>query len=69
MPSGREIHTPQLYSPPSLDEDALAKMRAPVDRDAEDAQEEDDESSDDERPSELPGTFPASSSAGGVSYY
>ena len=70
MPSGREIHTPQVYSPPSLDEETLAKMRAPFDNDAENAQAEDDKSSDDdERSSELPGSFPVSASATGASYY
>jgi hypothetical protein len=30
VPSGREIHNPAPYAPPGLDEDALAKMRVPV---------------------------------------
>ena len=70
MPSGREIHTPLVYSPPSLEAETLAKMRAPVDREAERAQaEEGDDSSDDEGQSGLPGAFPGSSSTGATSYY
>ena len=30
MPSGREIHSPAVYTPPGLDGDVLARMRAPV---------------------------------------
>jgi len=31
MPSGREYHLPQPYSPPTLDAESLARMRAPLD--------------------------------------
>lgn len=65
MPSGREIHTPKPYIPPSLDEDNLARMRAPVQpgdpvfgADGDDSSDEGDESG-----KVIPGAFPAARTA------
>lgn len=65
MPLGRDIHSTKSYIPPSLDEDSLARMRAPPDYDLHSNSAMNDSSSDSEnegkRQSGLPGTFPGSS--------
>jgi len=68
MPSGRDIHSTKLYVPPGLDEQTLARMRAPPDteRVRSSAFDHDDSDSDDDgtpqtKQSGLPGTFPRSS--------
>jgi hypothetical protein len=69
LPSGREYHKPQEFVLPELDEDVLARMRAPPDpRDAADFV--DDSESDVER-EEPPGTFPGTQRdyVGSSSYY
>jgi hypothetical protein len=51
MPLGREIHnSPTAYTPPALDEDVLAKMRAPAGEDGDGPvfMGEEGDSSDDE---------------------
>ena len=69
MPSGREIHTVPTYKPPALDDNVLAKMRAPVDsedrafRGFEEDSGEDDVTRDDASEKELPGAFPGSTRA------
>ena len=71
MPSGREIHTPKQYIPPSLDEDTLARMRAPPDgaNSANIGVDSDDSSNEDvEGRTDLPGAFP-STTASGSNYY
>ena len=74
MPSGRDVHSAKPFIPPSLDDEALSKLRMTPDREqVEDAMGGDD--SDDEvgegRPSALPGSFPGSSTAAssGELYY
>lgn len=62
MPLGRDIHSAKPFVPPSLDDDALAHMRAPPDVDEVG---NDDESNSDEGQNDrggLPGAFPGSSS-------
>jgi hypothetical protein len=63
MPSGREYHSPKPYEPPSLQEDVLARMRAPpepsdlkVYGDEVDSADE----SDEQNLAEPPGAFPGS---------
>lgn len=61
MPSGRDIHSAKPFVPPLLDEDTLARMRAPPDAD----ETIDNESSSDEGEKAQgypPGAFPGSSS-------
>ena len=48
MPSGRDIHSTKRYVPPSLDEDTLARMRAPPEKVHSGKAIEDDSSSDSE---------------------
>lgn len=75
MPSGRDIHTPKPYIPPSLDEDVLVRMRAPADGPGDAAFGADGDSSSEEgaeERKELPGAFPAGRTAyggGGESAY
>ena len=67
MPTGREIHSMQLYRPPELDKDVLAKMRAPAGAIDSAFDEIDDDSDDDaaDNPDakssfkDLPGAFPS----------
>lgn len=65
MPSGRDVHQTKSYMPPTLDEDALASLRAPPDRSLEGNIMGDDDSSSEEEgvkgESSLPGAFPGSS--------
>ena len=69
MPSGRDIYSSKPFVPPSLDDDTLARMRAPPDVD----EMVDNESSSDEGEKAqggLPGAFPGSSStASNDTYY
>jgi len=70
MPSGREIHSPQLYKPPSLDAGTVARMRAPLDKEAEAsvlAADSDDSEKEDSGP--VPGSFPRTSSNSGATYF
>ena len=63
MPLGRDIYLTKHFAAPNLDEDTLARMRAPPDADEMD---DDGDSSSDEATtaqSGLPGAFPGSSSA------
>lgn len=75
MPSGREIHTPKPYVPPSLEEDVLVRMRAPADGPGDVVCGADGDSSSEEGAEErkdLPGTFPVGRTAfggGGESAY
>lgn len=48
MPLGRDIHTPKPYISPSLDEDVLARMRAPPDEDDLKARNDGSDSSDED---------------------
>ena len=48
MPSGRDIHSTKQYVPPILDEDTLARMRAPPEKVQSGKAIEDDSSSDSE---------------------
>ena len=68
MPSGREIHTPKPYIPPSLDEDVLVRMRAPPDGSENALFGGDGDSSSEEgdvERRELPGAFPPGPAYGG----
>ena len=60
MPLGRDIHSMRVFVPPTLDEESLARMRAPPEREAEDGAIGDDDSSDEERggKTSTPGAFP-----------
>ena len=71
MPLGRDIHLAKPFIVPSLDDDTLARMRAPPDINE---MGDDSESSSDEGQKALggfPGAFPLSSSAASTddSYY
>lgn len=73
MPSGRDMYTTQPFVPPVLDEDTLARMRAPPDREWM-AGDHDDSSSDEgdkTQQSKLPGSFPGLSAtpSNSESYY
>jgi hypothetical protein len=48
MPSGREYHTPENWSPPALDAGTLVRMRAPLDAGERAFKGEEDDSGDDE---------------------
>ncbi|KAL2058392.1 hypothetical protein ABVK25_001120 [Lepraria finkii] len=67
MPSGREVHPTKPYVPPKLDDDILARMRAPPEAAKVDLMAGDDDSSsndeDDKGQISLPGAFPGSSAA------
>ncbi|KAF2436454.1 hypothetical protein EJ08DRAFT_578699 [Tothia fuscella] len=72
MPSGREYHTPKPYQAPSLDEDVIARMRAPPDpADLSFQSTEDDSGTEDELQPEPVGAFPGTKSdyAGRSTYY
>ena len=73
MPSGRDIHSPQAFVKPTLDEETLARMRAPPDRlalkDSQDEESGDDEGNTKENTSAIPGTFPGGSTQGTDPYY
>ena len=71
MPSGRDIHVPKSYNPPSLDESTLARMRSPPDDDARTLVDDSDDSSEGTRESrgDLSGIFPEPTLTDGVSYY
>lgn len=62
MPTGREYHSPQPYTPPSLDAGTLAQMRAPPDPDEAAFRGEEDDSGGEEgfggRTGEPVGAFP-----------
>ena len=62
MPSGRDIYTSKPFIPPGLDDDTLARMRAPPD--IEEMGDDNESSSDDGEKAQggLPGAFPGSSS-------
>ena len=66
MPSGREMHISKPYTPPSLDEDVLANMRAPPDRDSFGSQGSDRSSTEaeDSTSAGVPGAFPGVTSPG-----
>ncbi|KAK3208255.1 hypothetical protein GRF29_77g138865 [Pseudopithomyces chartarum] len=64
MPSGREYHSPKPYAIPTLEEDAIVRMRAPPDP-GEAFEGEEDDSEEEER-GQLPGAFPVK---GGEAYY
>ncbi|MCJ1315519.1 hypothetical protein MMC15_000839 [Xylographa vitiligo] len=62
LSSGRNIHTPKMYLPPSLDADTLARMRAPPESgDEATTLVGDSDDSEDENPHDgaVPGAFPS----------
>ncbi|MCJ1249157.1 hypothetical protein MMC30_006380 [Trapelia coarctata] len=70
MPSGREIHSPQPYKLPSLDAGIVARMRAPLDREAEASVSlGDSDDSEKEDSSPVPGSFPRTSSNSEPTYF
>ena len=58
LPSGREYHRPQDYIPPTLDEDALARMRAPPDPTETAAFRNEDDSASEGEDGDPVGAFP-----------
>lgn len=69
MPSGRDIHSAKPFVPLSLDDETLARMRAPPDVD-EMVGNESSSDEDEKAQGGLPGAFPGSSStASNNSYY
>lgn len=70
MPSGRHMPASAIWSPPLLDEDELARMRAPPELRIVDDESSGDEDADQDnlRPHRTPGSFPGDDSQGG-SYY
>lgn len=73
MPSGREYHTPKPYIIPTLEEDAIIRMRAPPDPGDVFEGDEDDSADEDERSAATApvGAFPGTKAdySGGTSYY
>ena len=73
MPSGREYHTPRPYVIPTLDEEAIVRMRAPPDPGDAFEGEEEDSAEEEERAGQAApvGAFPGTKGAygGGSSYY
>ncbi|KAJ4345589.1 uncharacterized protein N0V89_011722 [Didymosphaeria variabile] len=72
MPSGREYHTPKPYIIPTLEEDAIIRMRAPPDPGDAFEGEEDDSADEDERSAGAPvGAFPGTKAeySANTSYY
>ncbi|MCJ1379741.1 hypothetical protein MMC17_002844 [Xylographa soralifera] len=62
LSSGRNIHTPKTYIPPSLDEDTLARMRAPPESGDETTTlvgDSDDSGYENPHGGAVPGAFPA----------
>jgi hypothetical protein len=71
MPSGRDMPTSAAWTPPLLDDDELARMRAPPEVNIVDDESSGDEDLADQerpRPNKTPGSFPGDDSQGG-SYY
>ena len=75
MPSGREYHVPKIFIPPSLDEDAIVRMRAPPDPansglngDGDDSADAEDRENAAQAPA---GAFPGTRAeyTGGTTYY
>lgn len=64
MPSGREYHTPKVFKIPTLDEDEVAKMRAPLDLNELSLEGGEDDSDEGETPGtgEPVGAFPGTKS-------
>ena len=70
MPSGREIHSPQPYKPPTLDGSTVARMRALLDGEAEaSASLDDSDDSGTEDPGPVQGSSPKTSSNSGATYF
>jgi len=71
MPSGREYHTVQPFNPPSLDEDAVVRMRAPPEiADTGLEGNEADSSDEEDKMTNTVGAFPGSKSEySGAGYY
>ncbi|KAK4693716.1 hypothetical protein P7C71_g3734, partial [Lecanoromycetidae sp. Uapishka_2] len=65
IPSGRNIYTTKPFISPTLDEDTLARMRAPPDREgmANDGGDSSSDDGDKTQQNSLPGAFPGSSVA------
>ncbi|KAF2084015.1 hypothetical protein K490DRAFT_50152 [Saccharata proteae CBS 121410] len=68
MPSGREYHVPQPFKMPTLDEDELARLRAPPDP-SDAALGDEGEDSADEGEGEVVGAFPGTGRDYGGGYY
>ena len=60
MPSGRDIHSTKLFTPPSLEEDTLTRMRAPPDADEIGADDDSGSDEADTAQGDVPGAFPGS---------
>ncbi len=71
MPLGRDIHLAMPFVTPSLDDDTLARMRAPPDVDETSDGNGNSSDEGDKAQGSLPGSFPGSSSvvSNGNSYY
>jgi len=73
IPSGRDIHQPPApYKPPSLEEDQLARMRAPPDENQLHFGSDPDDSDEDALPAEgrgPPGGFPDRIETASSAYY
>ena len=72
MPSGREYHTPKMYIAPALDEDVMARMRAPPDpNDAAFESGEEDSGDESQNKSSPVGAFPGTKReySAGSDYY
>jgi hypothetical protein len=71
MPSGREYHTPKPYEVPTLDEEVIARMRAPPDPRDLKYNEADDDSNPEIDAAEPVGAFPGTREqySGTGSYY
>ncbi|KAJ5902620.1 hypothetical protein N7495_003148 [Penicillium taxi] len=72
LPSGRDIHTPPApYTPPSLDEEQLVRMRAPPDErdDLQFVNDPDDSDEEEESLQAPPGTFPSRAQTASNVYY
>ena len=73
MPSGRDLHTNKPFNPPRLDEETLARMKAPPKSGLVQEGLLENDSSDDEaalsQKVALPGEFPDTSVHGSDQYY
>lgn len=72
LPLSREINTPQPYVAPSLDEDTLARMRAPVGKEGEQAKlvgDSDDSDEENTSTGPVPGDFPRTASGNEGTYF
>ena len=71
MPSGRDVVEPHPAKPSTLDNDTIAKMRAPLDQEELNrlGSEIEQDSDEDGHEANIPGAFPGSEAGPSSTYY